>query len=130
MCTTITYENGTKINTSFVTNLDEIKGIRILKDFINERQYNEQEYEIPENVIGMKTIFDLNRIGIEMYIKKDEFAHVSNFDIRSKKHLYGGGIVLSDKTLKKVSDVLDKNKHVYEFSDKEKEILKRLNERK
>ena len=65
-----------------------------------------------------------------MYLKKDEFTHVSNFDIRAKKHLYGGGIVLSDNAFKKVSDVLDKNKRIYEFSDKEKEILKKLNERK
>ena len=41
VCTRITYENNSKVCTSFVTNLDKIKGIRIIKDFINERKYGE-----------------------------------------------------------------------------------------
>lgn len=127
VCTSITYENNSKVCTSFVTNLDKIKGIRIIKDFINERKYGEIKYKLPDNVIGMKEVMELNKTGNEFYIKKQDFEHISKFEIRDKKHFFGGGIVLSNTTSKEINKILNKNKYTYEFNEKENEIIKRLN---
>lgn len=131
----IEYENGCKINTAFVTNLDNRSCIKIRKNFLKQKKDDIKRYKLPDEVIYIKQLTSLSRNEIEMDIDSRYYKYINTLDNYSD--IYGGGIILKTKVAKQIHDCLDKIKQakqdkiqVIEFSDKEKEILRRLNERK
>ena len=125
----ITYENGAKVNTGFVTNLIQdfrIKCIPGLKKAVGELQHQEPTtpvYQYPDEVISSAL---LGKIGsnAELEIRKDEAAYIHNLDGFKEidKGLFGGGFLLSRAAAEKARAVK------IELSSREKKIVEDLDE--
>ena len=70
-----------------------------------------------------------------MDIDADDFVHVNKLE--NYKHIYGSNIILKSSIAKSIHNAIkdikakkEKEAIIVEFNDKEKEILRRLNERK
>lgn len=132
----ITYENEAIVNTNFVTNLDEKPKIKVRKNFLkNDLSSETKIYKLPQEAISIKELSQLSRSGYEMDIDADDFVHVNRLE--NCKHIYGGNIILKSSIAKSIhntiKDIKAKKENeaiIVEFNDKEKEILRRLNERK
>lgn len=132
----ITYENESNINTNFVTNLDKKPKIKVRKNFLKDDLSSETKtYKLPQEVITIKQLSQLSRSGYEMDIDADDFVHVNRLE--NCKHVYGGNIILKSSIAKSIHNIIkdikakkEKEAIIVEFNDKEKEILRRLNERK
>ena len=132
----ITYENGSNINTNFVTNLDKKPKIKVRKNFLKDDLSSETKtYKLPQEVITIKQLSQLSRSGYEMDIDADDFVHVNKLE--NYKHIYGSNIILKSSIAKSIHNAIkdikakkEKEAIIVEFNDKEKEILRRLNERK
>ena len=131
----ITYENGAKVNTGFVTNM--LPGIRIkcipgLKDAILKAQKAEPTtpvYDYPDEVISSAL---LGKIGsnAELEIRAEETAYIHNLDGFKEidKGLFGGGFLLSRAAAEKARAAAEKARAVkIELSDREKAIVETLN---
>lgn len=105
---TIKYQNGAKINTSFVTNMGDtfIRTAPTLKaniEHIGEAKNNITKYEYPSNV------FSNTQSGIvdefDFQIKKDECVFIRALDQQAliKKSIYGGGFIVSDKIANRIN---------------------------
>lgn len=135
----ITYENGAVVPTSFVTNLP-CGDIRVwcagsLNKIIEQadeenRQANRVEqpaYEYPPQVISPAILQKISKRGIDLRIPKNECASVSVLDSqRSKgKAIYGGGWFISERLA--AERLAARNITYWALSDREKQIIKRLN---
>ena len=140
----ITYTNGAKINTSFVTNLGEFKILvapdlhQAIKqaDGENTRNMHKQlpKYVYPAHVASAARLNYLAAHGTQLAIKAESVAFVRKLDAQGKKTIFGGGFLLSEKaaaekaaaekaTTKKAAAI------VYELSEREKAIIRMLTER-
>ena len=130
----ITYENGAKVNTGFVTNL--LPGIRIkcipgLKAAILEAQRQEPTtpvYEYPAEIISSAL---LGKIGsnADLEILSTEAQYVHNLDAFKEmdKGLFGGGFLLSRAAAEKARAAAEKARAVkIALSEKELAIVSAL----
>lgn len=130
----VTYENGAKVTTGFVTNL--LPGVRIkcipgLKDAILKAQKAEPTtpvYDYPDEVISSAL---LGKIGsnAELEIRADETEYIHNLDGFKEidKGLFGGGFLLSRAAAEKARAAAEKARAVkIELSDREKAVVARL----
>lgn len=132
----ISYENGVRVNTNFVTNLDKKQKIKVRKNFLkNDLNSETKTYKLPLEVISIKELSQLSRSGYEIDIDADEFVYT--YKLENYKHIYGSNIILKSSIAKSIHNTIkdikakkEKDAITIEFNDKEKEILKRLNERK
>lgn len=101
----ITYENGAKVNTSFVTNLglDRVRIAGSLNAAIDEAQKEEnkkelERYEYPANIISAARLQKIASQDIELKIKKEECIFIRTMDEqrRAGKSIYGAGYIISD----------------------------------
>ena len=106
--TTITYENGAKVSTSFVTNLgnDKIFVAPELKKIIDDAnaqntksEINLEKYEYPINVISAALLEKLAKYRQELRIKKEDCYFIRALDEqrKSKKSIFGAGFLLSER---------------------------------
>ena len=104
--TTVIYENGAKINTSFVTNI--CPGLRIwlcpeLKKMVEDAQIREtkqhQKNVYPDEVITSATLGRIINRGVELKIRSSDSEYISNIDYLNRigKGMYGGGFLLSSR---------------------------------
>ena len=148
---TITYENGANISTSFITNLEnpdtQIYGSKTLYDAvknandINVKSVTKQlsKYQYPNNVVTVSRIKKISKY-IDIKIPRSQLHYVSNRDGQKKykKTIYGGGFLCSDKIeqeikaeeIKAEEIEAEKSKFYWQLSDREKEIIKNLDESK
>lgn len=128
----ITYENGAKVNTSFITNLE--KGIRIKteprlyeqlktanKIAENGRSAELPNYEYPPEVVTAAGLSRYSVNGVEFKVATDECERISALDAmkESGKAIFGGGFLISEEaTLRNIN------------AQKEKEENKRREEEK
>ena len=100
--TQITYANGAKVLTGFVTSLGEHK-VTVAGDLAHViRQCNDANiatkklpsYEYPPNVITSHNMNKLARLGITLQL---DGTFTRKLDIQGKKAIYGGGFYISDK---------------------------------
>lgn len=143
----ITYQNGAVVNTSFLTNLGNayIESDPELNRIIDEenRKNTEQEKKdlnvnvYPEEVITSRSIGYLARNGISLKIAENECHFTRALDEQKEcgKGIFGAGFLLSAEAAeryKKAKETADKNnvknEVVWELSDREKEIIKKLGE--
>ena len=113
--TVITYENGAKVNTGFVTNMK--KGVRIwvehsLRDEILKAQKAEPTnpvYDYPPEVISSALLGKVANGG-DLQILSDECRYVHNLDGFKDlgKGLYGGGFLLSRAAAEKARAAAEK----------------------
>ena len=146
---TITYANGAKVNTSFVTNLGEFKILvapdlyQAIKQADGEKnaQYAKQlpKYEYPVHVASAARLNYLAVHGASLAIKAENVAFVRKLDAQGNKTIFGGGFLLSEKAAaekataeKAAAEKATAEKAAvirYELSEREKTIIKILTER-
>lgn len=93
ICTDIIYENGARVKTAFITNMEPGVAIRTdpeLSDKIKSCFINKQKKarEIPDNIITSATIIKYTRAGYHISIPWDDCKLIREYD---GKKLYGAG---------------------------------------
>ena len=130
----VTYENGAKVATGFVTNLRP--GVRLwvdsrLKKIIAEVQHNEPTtpvYEYPDTVVSSAVIGKIANCG-ELEIMADECQYIHNLDGMKEigKGLFGGGFLISRAAAEKARAAAEKARAVkIQLSPREQEIVNKL----
>lgn len=117
----ITYENGAKVMTSFVTNLGDSETVLRTAPSLHEslnRAVKEYEslivkkivkkvpkYEYPNHVISSALACNLSKWGVDFDLKRSECVHISALDSQKQcgKTIYGGGLLLSDDASRRLS---------------------------
>lgn len=147
----ITYENGAKISTSFITNLEnpdiQIYGSKTLYDAvknandINVKSMAKQlsKYQYPNNVVTVSRIHKISK-HIDIKIPRSQLHRVTKLDEQNKykKGIYGYGFLCSDKIeqeikakeIKAEEIKAEELKFYWQLSDREKEIIEKLDESK
>ena len=129
----VTYENGAKIATSFLTNLggSQISVSASLHDKITAAQPSEsaelKAYDYPDNVISGPRIAILAKNGIDFDIRN--CIPISKLD--DGTGLYGKGALISDYDAEKLRAEIqraEKPKTKVTLSEKERELINSLNE--
>ena len=140
----VIYENGAKINTSFVTSLDasfirtapELKQAveQASKEVAREKTKKLPKYKYPHTVISAALLGKVS--GVDLAIGKQECAFVRALDAQKSvgKGIFGAGFLISEgkaaelraaelraAELRAAEEVTE-----WELSDKEKEIIERL----
>lgn len=104
-----------------------------------EKKREIPKYEYPYNIVTSAMMKKYSRYGIDFKVKKEECIHIQAMDEqrKHKKGVFGGGLLLSDKAAAKRAAaeravakraVAEKEKRiVWELSEREQAIIKRLN---
>ena len=105
----LTYENGAKVSTSFITNLEEC-GVRsaptlyrAIKDADTKAQKESKrevaKYEYPNNVLTAAKVNYLSKYGVDFHISKSEAVYIDGLDSQKEKNkkIFGGGLLLAEK---------------------------------
>lgn len=139
----ITYANGANVNTGFVTNLYDNEIIvrcdgelhKVIKE-ANERNLNKAvlpKYRYPDSVISAALIGKIACQGLTFEIKRKHTFPISQLDVQksAKKSIFGSGLLLSSEAERLVRQKAReareaREKYVFELSEREKEIVKRL----
>ncbi len=141
----VIYENGALVRTSFITNMEPEEnrifcGASLCKA-IEEAQPDEgkelEKYNRPKNCKISNDFVYVVKAGHDIKFKSDEVCLVKNLDKLKevKKGLFGGGFLVSDKVAEKLAEeklavkklAEEKLAVKVELSDREKEIVKKLN---
>lgn len=140
----IIYENGAKVSTSFITNLDTCRVLSAidLKQAIIKAQEELKpkglpSYKYPNHVITSSSLEALAKQDIEFRFEKDEVHFIRTLDMQRsfKKSIFGAGFLISEKKATELKGAkwtiirgkIEKAEKIYwELSDREKEIIKNL----
>lgn len=143
---TITYENGANVCTSFITNLEnpdiQIYGSKTLYDAvknandINVKSITKQlpKYQYPNNVLTISRISKISKYT-DVKIPRSQLHFVGALDEQKeyKKKIYGCGFLCSDRIeqeIKAKEIEAEESEFYWQLSDREKEIIKKLDESK
>ena len=131
----ITYENGAKVKTSFLSNLFgdvEVLGApelhMKLKQIQENKKVNMPKYVYPKNVLTVSMVAWIVERGIPLKIKREDLHHVSVLESQKKhnKTIFGSGFLLSEKAAAEKAAAEKDNVIVWELSEKEKKIIQSL----
>lgn len=149
----ITYENGAKVNTSFLTNLEpeavqfksapRLYGLVEKANRIYENTLKKQlpKYTYPDHVVTAAMVNRYSKHGVEFSVDRGECVRVGALDAmrKVKKAIFGDGYLLSDKaaadkivaereTEKNATQTAESGGGVFvwELSEREKGIIKQL----
>ena len=142
----VTYDNGARVNTSFVTNMgdDLIRTAPDLVKLVNDanrqtlRQLHRQlpKYSYTPELLTVSRLHKIGMLGVEYRVKSSDVAYVSKLDSQraAGKAVFGGGYLLSDAKaaelkaaelkaaeLKAADDIT-----VWQLSDRERHIIDNL----
>ena len=107
----VTYDNGASVNTSFLTNLEDLairfksapslyKAVEAANDE-NLRQLRKElpKYTYPDNVVTAPFVARLSKYGVDFAVGVKESCAVSSLDSQkeSGKAIYGKGYLISEK---------------------------------
>ena len=144
--TDIIYENGAKVSTSFITNL-EAPGVRsapklyrmveaAIREIKKEDTKQLPKYKYPPEVLTFYTIEKLGHCNIDIKFTKEDLHFVRGLDSQREygKNIYGAGFLLSkEATLKRLHAELEALTHEkgndglstmeWTLSDREREII-------
>ncbi len=132
----IIYENGAKINTSFVSNMfGDIRAMsapdlgRELEAVQMQGKVPLPRYKYPDNVIRSSDLGRYSRYGIRFTIPKSEARFITKLDSqRGKASIFGGGYLISDR-IAAIRSVADKTVQTelacieWAISDRERRII-------
>ena len=107
----ITYENGAKVNTSFITNLDKENRVRTaptLNAAVMEADKRNREelakpvnlkYKYPSHVITSAMVGQWSSLGVDFSVPRDSAYQIGKLDAQAEydKAIYGSGFLLSDE---------------------------------
>ena len=143
----VTYENGAKVNTSFVSNMCGNLRVWIeptIAKSIADAQKSEinelPKYKYPDCLITAATLDKISKRGLELKFDKSECAYVGNLDCLKDagKGFFGGGFLLSEKAAaekaaaekaaaEKAAAEKAKAEKAVSLSEREREIIRMLN---
>lgn len=142
---TITYENGAKIKTSFITNMDEsaVRTAVDLQDAINKAQQapggRVVKYKYPPHAITATQVGSIRPHGGDLKFNRSEIKHIRQLDAQKphKKTIFGSGFLISDdaaarraqaekETEEWLRETGQLETHEWELSEAEKKIVKEL----
>lgn len=145
----VVYENGARVNTSFVTNLEpneiRARSAPSLYQVVNaanranlaETTRTLPKYVYPKSVITAAQLQQCSLHGTDFVIPRAESVRISGLDSQKpyKKSIYGNGLLLSEKLTavreKAVREKADREKAtVWVLSEREQDIVKRLGKQK
>ena len=144
LCThaTITYENGARVVTGFVTNLAD-DGIvletcpelrqKVMDAQAENGKASRPTYRYPDNVITPALCNKYASHGIRFQVPAAECARISALDEQKavNKAVYGSGFLLSDRLatqIREAETAYQTAPHVWKLSERELEIVARLND--
>lgn len=145
----IIYENGAKVDTSFVTNLDDriiIGDVELFERLKKaEKETNEgkapPKYRYPDNVLMASDVGYMVKHGVNFDVQGDGALFVRKMDAQTNKgkSLFGGGFMVSDEIARRRREAEDRAEQnarneqreekaplVWELSEREREIIKHL----
>ncbi len=139
----ITYENGAEVRTSFITNRmpgelrvtvrgDLFRRVKEATDRMEGMTKNEQpRYVYPSHVISSALLNKIAERDIILDIPARECEYVRELDSQraAKKTIFGHGFLLSDRLAAErlaAERLAARNSTVWELSERENEIIKRL----
>lgn len=144
---TITYENGAKVNTSFLTNLGDIfiesepTLQKIIEEVNRENEGTEKkertQKKYPSEVLTSTAVGYLSKYGIEFQVKKNECAFIRSLDAQREEGTgtFGGGFLIATKAatrFKKAKEDAEKKSNkkeeTWELSEREQTIIDELGE--
>ena len=143
----VTYENGANVNTSFLTNLGNVK-INVAGDLTTaiERENKKNaakakktpvpRYDYPQTVATAAKLGKIAKRGINLRIGREDVAFIRALDAQRvhKKALYGAGFLLSEKAAAEkaaaekaaAEKAVAKEATIWELSTREKQIIQQL----
>ena len=135
----ITYANGAKVNTSFITNLDNCRVrsapalyqlVRAQND-INEKAATAQlpHYEYPAHILTAAAAYQYSRLGVDYRLEKADCIRISALDAQrpSGKAIFGSGFLLSDRAAADRAAAEKKLAVIWTLSDRERALVDDLN---
>ena len=141
---TIIYENGATVKTSFVTSFggDVVaKTEPTLTRLINEASKEERKkqvkqvpkYQYPDHILTAAMLQKLSKYGISFEVRRSECVPIGKLDsqARAKKAIFGGGLLLAEKAAaeKAAAEKAAAEKaaaEVWTLSEREKQIIATL----
>jgi len=134
----ITYENGAKVPTAFLSNMFGDLAIigcpelsQILKSVQNENKKNIPSYKYPNEVLTVSNVAQIVSRGGELVIHKNDLQYCKSLDSQKKykKSIFGSGFLLSEKAAaEKAAAEKSTAKEIIEWklSDREKQLIQNL----
>lgn len=143
----ITYENGAKVNTSFVTNLPTEPTIEIrsslqfaIREAQNKAKPKRVKYVYPNNVISSALLSKYVDRGLELVLPRSEAYWIREMDAQrsSGKQIFGSGFLVSDAVAETILEANEERKgtsayldeEVWELSPRELDIIRTLGGKK
>ena len=142
---TITYENGANVRTSFITNMEKWKirtakelRLAIIKAQETEEKASLPKYDYPHYVITSARIAKLVNAGFEFFFDDKDVSFTRALDSQKahKKALFGAGFLISEQKALEQKALEQKaleqklreqeQKICWELSGREKETIKKL----
>ena len=139
----ITYENGARVNTSFVTSLDDCRIRSVPKLYRAVREANEAneraktkqlpKYSYPAHVLTAAAAYQFSRYGVPFRVGKDECMFITRMDAQRTvgKEAFGGAYLLSERAAaeraaaeRAAAERADVR--VWQLSEREMELVRRL----
>ena len=135
---TIEYENGAKVNTSFVTNLDtkRIRSAPMLYQAVQaavdalrkEKRAELPKYTYPDEVLTASAINQLSKYGVEFSLTDGECHFIRSLAMqrKEKKNIFGRGWLISEKAAAEKAAAEKTAATKWLLDEDEKAIVKRL----
>lgn len=140
----VIYENGAKVITDFVTNLEpcdiHIKSdpelFAVLFEAVGQSKQTKTlpKYKYPANVVTTRDFSNLSRYGVQLEIPRSEACYISQLDSQKehKKTVFGGGLLVSERIAGEKIKAQAQAKalvdyYIWTLSDREREIINKLN---
>ena len=137
VCTAkVTYENGAKVNTSFVTNMGEWKIYCApeLQDAIMAADYAVRQagkteipkYDYPPNVCSAARLQYITAHGVELKVRARDVHFIRALDAQKQtggRAIYGAGFLLSDSAAAEKAAAEKANVRTWELSERELQIV-------
>ena len=136
----VTYENKSDVNTSFVTNLEDpsirLRSVpslyRVVKE-ANDRNLEEQrrelpKYAYPDNVVTSAFVARLSRYGIDFSVSRAESVSIDALDAQKEqgRAIYGKGYLVSERAAAERAAAERAAAIRFALSPREREIVAQL----
>lgn len=138
----VTYANGAVISTAFITNLEDKYIIRSTPDLqkavedankenMKSMRNPKPKYTYPWHVVNCAMVGKYSKYGIAYGVPYGEGVHINSLDSQrpAKKEIFGGGLLVSDRAAAERAAAERAATTVWQLSDREKEIIRKLNEK-
>ena len=140
----VTYENGATVGTSFISNLfgdvrlwachDLYQRVKKVNDRCVKAKGNPLPvFDYPKSVTSTALLSRLPKHGVSLKIRKQDCLYINTLDSQKRvsKRIFGGGFLLSDRAVAEkaaAEKAAAREAIVWELSEREKRIIKELNE--